>query len=501
MLMNINLRLKRFGMLILIVGFVSSCMVGPNYVRPKVLVPPKFKEAKASYGIKKWKPIQPQDKQERGEWWRIFHDSTLNDLEVELNRYNQSIVQTEANYKQALAIVDEARAGLFPTLSGSASLFRQKQGGGTSTVLSTTGGATTTSIATSNTTLAKTPTTTIYSSVLNASWEPDIWGLVRRSIEANVALAQSDAALVGVTRLSAQSALAQYYFELRTVDLNQKLLENTVFGYQKMLRLTRNQYSSGVATRADILQAQTQLESAQSQALNNGILRGQYEHAIAVLIGRPPAFLSLKMKNSTLNAPNIPTEIPSIWLERRPDVAQAERLVQNASALIGVAVAAFYPNLSLTGSASASGRGLSKLIHTPALAWSTGLLLADTFFDGGFRTAKVNATKANYEAQVAAYRQVVLIAFQDVEDNLIALRLLKEQRKVQQQAAAHAKQALQLMTNQYKAGTVDFASVITAQILAYNAQKTANDVSGLEMTAAVGLVKALGGGWRPNAEL
>jgi len=476
----------------LISGLISSCMVGPNYVRPKVVVPPEFKEVKAH---KVWRPIKPQDLEKRGPWWSIFNDPLLNRLEEQLNLYNQDIAQAEANYRQALAIVDEARANLFPTVIGSASVYRQKQGGGTTSFISSTDGTTTTNIANSNTILARAPTTTVYSTVLNATWEPDVWGLVRRTIEANLATAQSDAALVEVTRLSAQSSLAQYYFELRTLDADQLLLEETVNANKKLLQLTRHQYAAGVVSRSDVIQAQTQLETAQSQSINNGILRGQYEHAIAMLMGRPPAYLSIKRKPYRFNVPVIPLEVPSFWLERRPDIAQAERLVQNASATIGIAVAAYYPSLTLTGSASAAGRSLHQLIHTPALGWSTGMQLAQTLFDGGLRKATVSAAKDAYISKVAAYRQTVLIAFQDVEDNLIALRLLRQQSKVQQQAAAHAQEALRLMVNQYKAGVIPFANVVTAQITAYTAQKTANDVKGLQMTAAVGLIKALGGGW------
>jgi NodT family efflux transporter outer membrane factor (OMF) lipoprotein len=479
----------------LIAGLLSSCMVGPNYVLPKVTVPTEFKEAKNQQTHKDWRPIKPQDTKDRGPWWTVFHDPVLNQLQEQLNRYNQNIAQAEANYRQALALVDEARAGLFPILAGSASLYRQKQGGGTTSIINTTGGDTTTSIATSNTTLAITPTTTIYSTVLYGTWEPDIWGAVRRAIEANVATAQSDAALLAVTRLSAQSALAQYYFEVRTVDLNQTLFDQTVQANKKLLQLARHQYSSGVASRADIVLAQTQVDTAESQAINNGILRGQYEHAIAVLMGRPPAFLSLHKKPYHFNVPAIPVEVPSLWLERRPDVAQAERLVQNTSALIGVTIATFYPNLTLTGSLTTSARSISRLIHTPAIGWSTGMQLAQTFFDAGLRRATVRAAKETYIAQVAAYRQTVLTAFQDVEDNLLALSLLSQQGIVQRKAAAHAQEALKLMINQYKAGTVSFSSVIASQITAYNAQKTANDVTGLQMTTAVGLIKALGGGW------
>ncbi len=482
---------------VILCTFLSSCMVGPNYVRPKVIVPPKFKEDKiAVKQFKKWKPIHPNDSQERGPWWTVFNDPVLNQLEEELNKYNQNITQIAANYRQSVAIIDEARANLFPTLAGIASVFRQKQGGGTTSLLNTTGGSTSTNVATNNSTAtALAPTTTVYSTTLYATWELDLWGLVRRTIESDVAASQSTAALLALTRLTAQSSLAQYYFELRILDVDQTLLDQTVQANKKILKLTRYQYASGVANRADVIQAQTQVETAEAQAINNGILRGQYEHAIAVLMGRAPAFLNIHQKSYQFRVPHIPSQIPSVWLERRPDVAQAERLVQSASALIGVAIANFYPSFTLTGSGSASGRSLHRLIHTPILGWSTGLQVAQTIYDAGLRSATVRAAKEAYIGQVANYRQTVLTALQDVEDNLIALRLLALQSKVQNEAALHAEEALGLVINQYKAGTVPFSSVVTAQITAYSARKIANDVKGLQMTAAVGLIKALGGGW------
>lgn len=499
--MDIPRVIKQAGVVISIALFSVSCKVGPNYARPLVAVSPQYKEAKkvtkrkAELLAKNWKPIEPQDGMNRGKWWELFQDPLLNDLETQLNIYNQNIANADANYRRALALVDQARAGFFPTLTGSFSLFRQKQGGGTSFITSS-DGTTSTGLATTSTTSVNLPTNTNYSGFLNATWEPDIWGLVQRTVEANLATAQSDEALLAVTRLSAQGALAQYYFELRTLDSDQKFLDNTVTSYKKILLFTRHQYASGVAPFADVVQAQGQLESAQAQALNNGILRGQYEHAIAVLIGRPPAYFNLKFLPLKVKIPDIPQEVPSLLLERRPDIAQAERLVQNTSALIGVAIAAYFPNLTLSSSASAAGNSLHQLIHTPTLGWSAGLQLAEILFDGGYRRATVNAAKEAYIAQVAAYRQTVLSAFQDVEDNLIALRILKEQSIVQTKAAASAQLALKLTVNEYKAGTVAYSSVLTSQILAFSAQKAANDVNGLQMTAAVGLIKALGGGWR-----
>ncbi|CEG56207.1 efflux transporter outer membrane subunit [Legionella fallonii] len=480
---------------------LPSCMVGPDYKAPKVFIPPKFKEMKGQKQAKQepppsndWKPIEPQNYCQHSKWWEIFNDPLLNELEEQLNRYNQNIVNAQANYIQALAIVEQARASLFPTVAGSFQIFRQKQGGGTTTLISSSGGATSTATTTTGVT-GSSATTTSFSSVLSASWEPDVWGLARRTIESDLAAAQSNAALIAYTRLSAQGSLAQYYFELRTLDTDQKLLDDTVKSYKRALLLTRNQYVSGVASQVAVAQAKAQLESAEAQALNNGILRGQYEHAIAVLMGRPPASLSLKFMPLVLKAPTIPVEVPSVWLERRPDVAEAERLVQKTSALIGVAIAAYFPVLSLTSTASAAGNTFHHLIHTPSIGWSAGVQIAETIFDAGLRAATVRAAKAAYYAQIAAYRQAVLTAFQDVEDNLIALRILGEQRLVQNRAAASSKYALKLVFNQYKAGTVDYTSVITAQITAYTAQKAANDVAGLQMSAEVGLIKALGGGW------
>lgn len=470
---------------------LSSCMVGPDYVRPKDVVPAHFKETKGQ-----WQTVHPQDANDKGAWWLVFHDPLLNDLERQLNQFNQTIIQAEATYRQSLAIVDEARAALFPSLVGASSVFRQRQAGGTSSSLSTVNGSTSTTTSTSNTILsAAAPTISIYSAMLSASWEPDIWGQVRRTIASDLAAAQANEALWANIRLSSQSSLAQYYFELRTLDLDQSLLDGITHDYQKILRLVENQYASGVASRAEIVQAQIQFETAKAQAINNGILRGQYEHAIAVLIGKAPANLSLKVNHAPFKVPRIPVSVPSLLLERRPDIAQSERLMQNTSELIGVAIANYYPSLTLTGVTTAVGTSLHQLVHTPILSWSTGVQMAETLYDGGLRQATVNATKQAYIASVANYRQTVLAAFQDVEDNLVSVRLLSVQNNIERQAAAHAALALQLVRNQYDAGTVDPASILNAQIAAYNAQKTVNDISGLQMTSAVGLIKSLGGSW------
>ena len=301
--------------------------------------------------------------------------------------------------------------------------------------------------------------------------------------------------MLAVTRLSAQGSLAQYYFELQALDRDQDLLDKTVKDYKIALHLTQNQYASGVAARADIVQAQSQLEVAEAQAINNGILRGQYEHAIAVLMGRPPADFSMPFSPLKATPPVIPVSIPTALLERRPDIAQAERLMQQTNAAIGIAVSAYYPSFNLSGSLSESGGIIGNIARGPTIGWSYGLQVADIIFDGGLRSATVRAAKAAYTAQVAAYRQTVLTAFQDVEDNLVSLRILEKEGIAQNKAAASAHLALKLVTNQYKSGTVPYSSVVTSQIAAFTAQKNAYDVVGLQMSAAVGLIKALGGGW------
>ncbi len=484
--------------------FITSCMVGPDYVRAPVAVPAHFKEAKGKTLIappkKHWKFAEPRDDINRGEWWKIFGDSRLNTLEEQLIACNQSIVNAAANYRQASAIIDEARASLYPNLSGSFNLIRQTVGSGTTSFTSSsiqTG--TTTGTATTGALAEKPPTLTSYSDVLTANWEPDIWGQVRRTIESDEAAAQSSAALWAATRLSAEGSLAQFYFELRALDMDQKLLDETVVGYKKTLQITRNQYASGVADQADIVQAQSQVEVAEAQAINNGILRGQYEHAIAILIGLPPANFSMPFMPLNTTPPAIPVAIPTVWLERRPDIAQAERLMQQTNATIGVAISAYYPALNLSSSLSGASTNLGDLIRSPVMGWSIGMNIIEAIYDGGLRRAAVRAAKAGYEAQVAAYRQTVLTAFQDVEDNLISLRILEKQGIVLNQAAASAKLALKLVINQYKAGTVPYSSVLTSQIAAYSARKNAADVVGLQMTSAVGLIKSLGGGW--NATL
>jgi NodT family efflux transporter outer membrane factor (OMF) lipoprotein len=464
-----------------------------------------YKEATAKSENKDWKIAEPKDDCERGNWWEIFNDAQLNELIEQLNENNQSIINAEANYRQALAIVEEARASYYPTLGFIGSGIRQGRtasGGSSGSSLFATSSTSSTSTggSISGSTGASPLVSDVTSLALNASWEPDIWGLVRRTVEGDVAAAQASAALLATTRLSSQSSLAQYYFELRGLDTDQKLLDDTVKDYKKILVFTQNQYNSGVAAESDILQARSLLETAQAAAINNKILRAQYEHAIAVLIGIPPAGLTISFEPlGMIVPPVIPLEVPSMLLERRPDVAQAEREMAQANAQIGVAIAAYYPTLTLSANQAFTGvTEILKLFSKAAESWSIGAQVNETIFDGGLRSATVRAARAAYDASVANYRQTVLTALQSVEDNLVSLRVLDEQSSVLTSAANDARKALNIILNQYASGTVAYNSVLTAQINAYTAEKNAADVNYLRMTSAVGLIKSLGGGWSAN---
>lgn len=465
---------------------LSACAVGPNYTRPAVNTPTAFKEAKNKHIIAAeksthWKMAQPKDQDIRGKWWLVFNDATLNQLEEQLTTSNQTIMNAYHNYQQARALVNEARASYFPKLTGELSLTRQKNNGGSNSTSSNTN----TGSSIENT----------HSWLFDVSWEPDIWGAVRHQVESRTASAEASGALFASTRLSSEALLAQTYFQLRGLDAIQQLLNDTVISYQKTLKLTQNRYASGVAARGDILQAQSTLDAAQAQAINNGILRSQYEHAIAVLIGIPPAEFSLATHSLHAIPPTIPINVPSSLLERRPDIAQAERLIAQANAEIGVAIAAYFPTLTLSGSASSVTKGFGPIFSAPLWSWSLGAQAAETIFDGGARSATVAAAKEGYQATVANYRQVVLTAFQDVEDNLASLRILNHQILIEKKAVASAKLALKLVMNQYKSGTVDYVSVSTAQVHAFTAQQNALNVSTERMVSSVKLIKALGGGW------
>jgi NodT family efflux transporter outer membrane factor (OMF) lipoprotein len=488
---------------------LSACTVGPKYLRPDAPLSANFKEAhgKTIIGQKQtrdWKLAQPCDDVDRGAWWQTFHDPVLNSLETKLNDSNQTIKNAYANFQQARSLVDAARASYWPMLSSTINADRQRTVSGSSTFdsSSASGGSSSGTVVAGTTGRRKTVTrvSTTHSVLFSGAWEPDFWGLIQRQVEVSATGAEASAALLATTRLSTQTSLAQIYFELRSIDNEQKLLNDTVKDYKKTLRLTKNQYAAGVAAKAAVVQAESQLQTAKAQAINNGILRAQYEHAIAVLIGLPPAEFTLKVKITKVRPPAIPLALPSELLERRPDIAQAERLMQQANASIGVNIGAYYPAINLLGTASVAGTGLSHWFSLPMLAWSYGPQLTQLIIDGGLRSAQTQAARYGYDATVATYRQTVLTAFQQVEDNIASLRLLASESIVQNQAAASAREALRLVINQYKAGTVPYSSVIGAQITAYTAELTAANVNYQRMTVAVALISALGGGWT-NSQL
>ena len=440
----------------------GCAVVGPDYVKPAAIVPAQYKE------IKGWKLGQPRDDYEKGAWWEVFHDPLLNSLESQVAISNQTLKADEANYRQAQALIAEARAQLFPTFTLNGSAQRANSTGRPLTTLSIEG---------------------------DASWTPDIWGKVRRTIEGQAAGAQATAAELANAKLSAQSSLASAYFQLRETDSLHDLLDDTVKQYQRALEITQNQYHAGTTARSDVITAQALVLAAQAQEINTGIARAQFEHAIAVLMGRPPAGLAIPHGSLTHAPPRIPVRLPSTLLERRPDIAAAERTMQEQNAQIGVAIAAYYPDITLTGLLGAAGSPGVRSVGGANPIWSIGLSLAQTLFNGGLTDAQVAAARATYEASVATYRQAVLTAFQQVEDELVAIRVLAQQEGVQVEAVKAAEQAVQIALNEYRAGTQNFTTVVTAEATALSDEEALLTTREQRVLAAVALVVALGGGW------
>ncbi|TMG77353.1 MAG: efflux transporter outer membrane subunit [Betaproteobacteria bacterium] len=457
--------------IVVLVVLLAGCMMGPDYRKPEVAAPAQYKE------LEGWRQASPGDELPRGSWWTVFGDATLDELMKRVDISNQNIRAAEARMRQARGAADQARAGLFPTVSANASATRSKSPSLANQPVLSSG-------AVNNLNLG-----------LSASWEPDLWGSVRRSIEAGDATWQASAAQLEAARLSARSALAQNYFALRVADTTKRLLEETVQGYQRSLELTQNRYASGVAARLDVVQAEVQLKSAQAQLIDVGVARAQLEHAIAMLVGEPPANFSLAAADLQLKVPGVPIALGSELLERRPDIAAAERAAAAANAQIGVAKAAYFPSLTLSGATGFRSASLANLLSAPSRFWSLGAAATELLFDAGARRAVSEQALAAYDVQVATYRQTVLAAFQDVEDNLAALRILEQEATLQDEVVQSARRSLELTNNQYKAGIVSYLNVITAQTTAYNAESTAVNVLGRRLTAAVGLVRALGGGW------
>ena len=451
---------------------LAGCEVGPHYARPSAPAPPAYKELPAD-----WAVAQPNDAIVRGKWWEIFQDAELNGLEEKVNVSNQNLKAAEAQYIQARALVRQNRADYFPTITTGLSATRDHQSQNRPLFSQSTN------------------TYTDISLPVSASYEADIWGRVRRTVEASRDQAQASAADLEGVRLSLRAELASDYFQLRELDAEEQLLLSTVKAYDQALDLTQNRFKGGVASGVDVAQAQTQLETTRAQAIDVGVQRAQFEHAIAVLVGQPASTFSLTSSPLTLTPPVIPAGMPSELLERRPDVAAAERRVAAANANIGVAKAAYFPNVSLTTSGGFESSTITNLLSGPSGFLMAGASAMVTAFDAGRRHAVSDQAQAAYDQSVANYRETVLGAFQDVEDNLAALRILQDEAKTQQAAVQAAQNSLNLSLNRYKGGVTTYLEVITAQGLALSDERTAVQILGRRITASVLLVRALGGGW------
>jgi NodT family efflux transporter outer membrane factor (OMF) lipoprotein len=459
-------------------GVLAACSVGPEYRRPDAPVPTSYKEG--------WKTGEPQDAIDRGAWWAIYNDPTLDALERQVDISNQNLKAAEAAYRQARAVVAQARSGYFPTISVAASATRSGQGRGNTTSALTSA---------SGVTRLGRGVQTQYDLTADATWSLDIWGRIRRTVESDVANAQASAADLASARLSAQATLATDYFDLRANDELKRLLDAAVVAFTQSLQITRNQYAVGVAGQADVVTAETQLETTRAQSIAVGVQRAQFEHAIAALIGKPPAEFSIEPAPMPSNIPVAPTDVPSTLLERRPDIAAAERLMAAANAQIGAAEAAYYPDLTLSASYGFTNTSLDTLLRASNAFWSVAPQLTQTVFNGGLRGAQVDQARAVYDQNVATYRQTVLIGFQQVEDQLATLRVLAQQAEVEANAVRLAREAERLTLNQYKAGTVAYTAVITAQTQALTNEQTDLTILQNRLAASVALIQALGGGW------
>jgi len=462
--------------------FSAACMVGPKYQRPNAPVPPAFKETPPAdwKEAQDWKQAQPNEAAKRGKWWEVYKDPELNALEEQVSISNQNVLAAEAQFREAEFAVRIARASLFPTITSSPSIVNSQAS------LSFTPGET----------AFKPASRTTYDWPISASYTADVWGSIRRSITASGETAQASAALLENARLSYQAELAQDYFELRGADGEKELLESTVKSYEDYLQLTQDRFNSGVASGSDVAQAQTQLETARAQLIDYDVARAQYEHAIAVLAGKPPAEVSVTYSPIKILPPSVPVGIPSALLERRPDVAALERQMAAANEQIGITKAAYYPTISL--SAATAGLESARFLRWfswPARFWSVGPQAAETIFDAGRRRAAVNQSLAAYDATVANYRQTVLTAFQQVEDNVAALRVLENEAKAEAAAVKAAQNALDISTYQYKAGTVNYLTVITEQAILLQDKVQAVSILTRRLSASVLLIEALGGGW------
>jgi NodT family efflux transporter outer membrane factor (OMF) lipoprotein len=449
-------------------ALLSACAVGPDYQRPEIATPGAYKEApQAAAG---WFPAAPADALDRGPWWQLFGDAELNALVAQVEVSNQNVAAAVAAYAQAQALVREQRAGLFPTVSADGSA---KRSGGNA------------SAAAGNN----------FQAGLGASWAPDVWGALRRSVESAQAGAQASDADLAAARLSAQGELATNYFSLRDSDNELVLVRASVEGYERALQITTNRYNASIAPRTDVLQAQTTLANARADLATLTAQRAQLEHAIAVLIGKSPADFSLAATDWKMNVPAVPLGVPSELLQRRPDIASAERAVAQANAQIGIQRSAYFPSLTLSASVGNSASRVGDLFGASTSLWSLGLSVAQTVFDAGATRARVEQAEAGRDAAVAKYRQTVLTAFQAVEDQLSTTRSLGEQAELRRAASEAADLTEQQLLNRYKAGQVSYTDVVTAQASALSARRTLSQLTANRQASAIALIQALGGGW------
>lgn len=457
------------------VTLFGACTVGPEYVKPQAVtdMPASFKE------LEGWKVAAlPQQKLPHN-WWELYHDPLLNQLEEEVATANQSIRQAEAQFRQAQALLQAARAGYYPSATIGASATRSQH----STNL------------TSTTRSTSAAPSWDFQLPVDLSWEIDLWGRIRRTVEAGQAEVEASDADLAAVRLSMQAALAASYFQLRTLDAQKVLLDETVASYRRYLQLTQNRYQSGIAAQSDVLQAETQLKTTEAQATDLALQRAQLEHALALLVGKPASQFALPANPQLEAPPPIPVSLPSELLERRPDIAAAERRMAEANAQIGVAQAAYFPTVRLSASGGLESSSIANWLAWPSRFWSMGPSVSQSLFDGGLRSAQSDQARASFDATLAVYRQTVLTAFQEVEDNLAALRILATETHQQDAAVEAAARTTAILTNQYRAGTVSALNVISAHSAELTNRRTALALLGRRLVASVQLIKALGGGW------
>jgi NodT family efflux transporter outer membrane factor (OMF) lipoprotein len=452
---------------------LAGCTVGPKYHVPAVQAPSAYRE------VGDWKPAQPNDQNLGGSWWTIFQDAQLNELEDQVNVSNQNLKAAEAQFRQARAALRYYRADYYPTVAYGPSATRERISG------------------------RRPPATSIFDGItyndfvlpFSVSYQADVWGRVRKTVESYREQAQASAADLATVNLSMHADVAVDYFQARSLDAEEQLLNSTVTQYEQALQLNENRFQGGIASEVEVEQAKTQLQTTRAAAIDVGVLRAQYEHAVAILIGKPPAEFSLPPLPLTAPPPHVPISVPAELLERRPDIAAAERRVASANAQIGVAKSAYYPVISLGGSGGFESSAITTLLNGPSGLWSVGLSAVGTVFDGGRRRALNDQARAAYDYQVAAYRESVLTGFQQVEDNLAAVRILENEARVQEEAVAAAQRSLDLSVTRYKGGVTSYLEVITAQSAALADEVTAVNILGRRMANTVLLIQALGGGW------